>query len=316
VKQSVLVQPRKSEVWDVPLPSIGPEEVLIRVRACGVCASELHGPWKNPPALPWKLGHEVAGEVVEVGEQVKGFSPGMAVTGIINQGFAEYAVAPFTHLVPIPAGIPYEFALGEPLSCVISAARRTRVELGDTVAIVGAGFMGLLMLQAILLKGPGRVVVVDVREEALELARTLGADEVYRPEEIPPQLKMVCWENIGKGFGADVVIEASGTQVALTLAGEIVKEHGILSIVGYHQGGLRSIDMDLWNWKGIEVVNAHERRTDFQMDSMRRALKLLQARKIVMDPLITHRYSLDQVDQAFSDLEQKPKGFIKAVVVM
>ena len=127
---------------------------------------------------------------------------------------------------------------------------------------------------------------------------------------------MVCWENIGKGFGADVVIEASGTQVALTLAGEIVKEHGILSIVGYHQGGLRSIDMDLWNWKGIEVVNAHERRADFQMDSMRRALKLLQARKIVMDPLITHRYSLDQVDQAFSDLEQKPKGFIKAVVVM
>lgn len=314
MKQSVLVQPRKSEVWEVPAPTVGPKDVLVRVKMCGVCASELHGPWKNPPSLPWKMGHEVVGEVVEVGEKVKDLRPGMIVTGLVSQGFAEYAVAPHTHLVPVPEGVPYESALGEPLSCVISAARRTPLELGDTVAIVGVGFMGLLTLQAIRLKGPGRIIAIDTREEALELAKSLGADEVYLPEEIPPKLKMVHWENLGKGFGADVVVEASGTQAALTLAGEIVREHGTLSIVGYHQDSPRTIDMQLWNWKALSVINAHERRTDFQMDCMRRGLDLLRARKIAMEFLVTHRYSLDQVDQAFADLETKPKGFIKGVI--
>ncbi|MEN3203177.1 MAG: zinc-binding dehydrogenase [Atribacterota bacterium] len=314
MKQSVLVQPQKSEVWEVPIPAIGPRDVLIRVRVCGVCASELHGPWKNPPSLPWKMGHEVVGEVVEVGEEVKDFHPQMVVTGLVSQGFAEYAVAPETHLVPVPEEVPFEFALGEPLSCVISAVRRTPLELGDTVAIVGVGFMGLLTLQAIRFKGPARIIAIDTREEALELAKSLGADEVYTPQEIPPKLKMVHWENLGKGFGADVVVEASGTQSALTLASEIVREHGILSIVGYHQEGPRIIDMQLWNWKAISVINAHERRVDFQMDCMRRGLDLLKAGKIRMEPLITHKYSLDQVDQAFIDLETKPKGFIKGVI--
>ncbi len=314
MKQSVLIQPRKSEVWEAPIPTIGPKDVLIRVRVCGVCASELHGPWKNPPSLPWKMGHEVVGEVVEVGEEVEDSRPQMVVTGLVSQGFAEYAVAPHTHLVPVPEGVPYEFALGEPLSCVISAVRRTPLELGDTVAIVGVGFMGLLTLQAIRLRGPARIIAVDTREEALELAKSLGADEVYIPQEIPSRLKMVHWENLGRGFGVDVAVEASGTQAALTLASEIVREHGTLSIVGYHQDGPRTIDMQLWNWKAISVVNAHERRVDFQMDCMRRGLNLLKAGKITMEPLITHRYSLDQVDQAFTDLETKPKGFIKGII--
>lgn len=260
------------------------------------------------------MGHEVVGEVVAVGEEVKGFYPQMVVTGLVSQGFAEYVVAPYTHLVPVPEEVPYEFALGEPLSCVISAVRRTPLELGDTVVIVGVGFMGLLTLQAIRLRGPARIIAIDTREEALELAKSLGADEIYTPQEIPPNLKMVHWENLGKGFGADVVVEASGTQTALTLASEIVREHGILSIVGYHQEGPRTIDMELWNWKAINVINAHERRVDFQMDCMRRGLNLLKAGKITMKPLITHKYSLDQVDQAFADLETKPKGFIKGVI--
>lgn len=314
MKQSVLIQPRKSEVWEAPIPTIGPKDVLIRVRVCGVCASELHGPWKNPPSLPWKMGHEVVGEVVEVGEEVEDSRPQMVVTGLVSQGFAEYVLAPHTHLIPVPEGVPYEFALGEPLSCVISAVRRIPLELGDTVAIVGVGFMGLLTLQAIRLRGPARIIAVDTREEALELAKSLGADEVYIPQEIPSRLKMVHWENLGRGFGVDVAVEASGTQAALTLASEIVREHGTLSIVGYHQNGPRTIDMQLWNWKAISVVNAHERRVDFQMDCMRRGLNLLKAGKITMEPLITHRYSLDQVDQAFTDLETKPKGFIKGII--
>ncbi len=315
MKQSVLVRPRTSEVWEVPVPNVGPHEVLVRVKACGVCSSELHGPWTNPPSLPWRMGHEVAGEVVKVGAQVHDLNPGMAVTGLFSQGFAECAVAQDDQVVPLPEGIPYECALGEPLSCIISAAHRTEVEIGDTVAIVGVGFMGLLMLQALNLKGPIKIFAVDVRKEALELAKGLGADEALTSEEIPENLKLLHWENMKKKFGLDVVVEASGTQVGLTLASEMVREHGVLSIVGYHQGGQRSVDMELWNWKALRILNAHERRVSFQMDCMKRGLRLLERHKIEMEPLITHQYPLDQVDQAFMDLERKPAGFIKAVII-
>jgi len=299
-----------------PLPIVGSRDVLVRVKACGVCASELHG-WHGDNGLyPREYGHEVSGEVVEVGEEATDLRPGMAVTGLFEKGFAEYAVAPRSHVAPIPEGAGYDIALGEPLSCIISGARRTRVELGDSVAIVGLGFMGLLMFQALCLKGPARVIGIDVREEALDTARRLGVDEVFSPDQVPDALKLTAWSQLGGGYGVDVAIEASGTQAGLTLAGQMVHEHGLLSIVGYHQGGPRQVDMELWQWKALEVLNAHERRASYQVDCMRRGLALLSRGKLEMAPLITHRFRLDQVDEGFRALLTKPAGFVKAVITM
>jgi threonine dehydrogenase-like Zn-dependent dehydrogenase len=114
----------------------------------------------------------------------------------------------------------------------------------------------------------------------------------------------------------DVAIEASGTQAGLTLAGQMAREHGVLAILGYHQGGPRQVDMELWNWKALEVLNAHERRAGYQMDCMRRGLTLLAAGKLQTAPLVTHRFGLDQVDDAFRALLTKPAGFVKAVITI
>ena len=314
MKQSVIIQPRHSVLQERPEPTVGPEDVLVKVKTCGVCASELHG-WKsdNGP-FPREYGHEVAGEVIEVGSQVQDFQPGMRVTGLFHKGFAEYSVAPQNMVTPIAENVSYEEAMGEPLACVLSGARRTNVELGDTIALVGLGFMGLLMLQAARLRGPARMIVIDPRGEALETARKFGADETYTPDQVPETLKLTQWSQLGKRWGANVVYENSGTQAGMTLAGQMVREHGILSLVGWHQGGARQVDMELWNWKAFDIVNAHERRMDYLMDCMRRGLALVAAGKIDMASLITHRYGLDQVDQAFQALVDKPSGYHKAII--
>jgi len=316
MQQSVLIAPQHSRLKERPTPTVGPMDVLVRVRACGICASESHGWLGDGGRYPREYGHEVAGDVVEVGAEVKDFRPGMAVTGLFQKGFAEYAVTPQTHVTPMPAGYGYDIALGEPLSCVISGARRTPIDLGDTVAIVGAGFMGLLALQVTRLKGASRVIVIDPRQEALATARRYGADETLTPDEVNQneKMRMMDISQVGLGYGVDVVIEASGTQAGLTLAGQMVREHGFLSVVGYHADGLRQVDMALWNMKAMVMLNAHERRADYQMDCMRRGLRLMAAGRLDVASLITHRFNLSQVDDAFRALMTKPAGFIKAII--
>jgi threonine dehydrogenase-like Zn-dependent dehydrogenase len=316
VKQSILFEPQHSRLEERPIPALGPDDVLVKVRACGVCASELHGWRGDGGSYPREFGHEVAGEVVEVGAGVHDVRPGARVTGLFHKGFAEYAMTSRALVTPIPERIGYDVVLGEPISCVISAARRTRVEHGDTVAIVGLGFMGLLTLQAIRLKGPARIIAVDLRPEVLQLAKRFGADETLAPDQVGEELKLTRWADLGKSMGVDTAIEASGTQAGLTLAGQMVHEHGMLSIVGYHQGGPRQVDMELWNWKALDVLNAHERRASYQMDCMRRGLALLAAGKLDTASLVTHRLGLPHVDEAFGALNSKVPGFIKAVIAM
>ena len=109
-------------------------------------------------------------------------------------------------------------------------------------------------------------------------------------------------------------MEGSGTQPGLTLAGEMVRAHGLLSILGYHQGGPRQVEVGMWNWKAIDVVNAHLRRRTDLIESMRIGLELTAKGLIDLGALVTHRYTLDEVDRAYTDLQEKPPEFIKAVV--
>lgn len=318
MKQSIIIKPKTSKIVDKDIPDFGDNEVLVRVRACGVCASELHGGWLNGTNYPLEAGHEVAGEVVAVGSAVKNIYQGMRVAGLFSSGFAEYAVARADRVAPIPDGISYDIAaaLSEPLSCVVSSTRRTPVEIGDTAAIVGLGFMGLLKLQTILLKGVAKVIAIDVREEALDTARKFGAEESYLPSNVPEEYKLNSWDRLNGDWGVNLAIEASGSQPALSLAVQLPKAHGYLNILGYHQGGKREVDVELLNWKAVTVINGHERRDDYKMDCLRRGLNLLIKDKINYKPLVTHRYGLEEVDRAFEALLNKPDGFIKAVIVI
>jgi threonine dehydrogenase-like Zn-dependent dehydrogenase len=314
MRYSQLVAPQHSEIADDTAGEPGEGEVRIRVTVCGVCASELH-PWNSGvDAYPRRLGHEPVGVVEAVGPGVSRFQVGDRVTGLFLQAFSDTCVAPEDVLLPVPEGLADENAMGEPLACLVNAQRRTPVELADRVALIGLGYMGLGMLQLLKLRGPSRIIAIDVRGEAREHALELGADEVYHPSEVPEEYFLTRWEDWESDRGLDVVVEASGTQPGLTLAGKLVRAHGVLSILGFHQGGDRQVDVEMWNWKAIDVVNAHVRRQQDLLDSMRIGLELEARGLINLGSLVTHRFDLASVDDAYTALRDKPEGFIKAVI--
>jgi threonine dehydrogenase-like Zn-dependent dehydrogenase len=317
MKASMISGPQKSEVANVAVPTIGDEEVLIRIKVCGVCASELH-PWMDGASGKRPIfGHEPVGIIEQVGSRVQGFLVGDRVTGLIYNAFAQYAKVDYRMIVKIPEVLDDFEALGEPLSCLMSGADRTTVSPGDDVAIIGAGFMGLGFLQLMNLKGAGRIIAVDMREESLEHARRFGANEIYTPQNVKSEYKVTQWGHMDQGIkGMEVSVEATGSQGGLELAGEMTAVHGILSIVGFHQGhgGLRNVNMELWNWKAISIVNAHERRSAVHIKQMEAGLKLIANKKLDMKSLITHVFSLDEVDNAYDAIKTKPAGFIKSVI--
>ena len=315
MKTVKLVEPRRFELFDLPIPPFGPDQVLIKVRYCGVCATEIHF-WLHAGDKNKIYGHEVVGDVVAVGSAVTQVKPGMRVTGMIYEGFAEYTVADAAKLVIIPDAVDDLSAFGEPLSCLISAVDRMPIQLGDHVAIVGAGYMGLGLLKFIKIKGAGKITVIDIRDESLDLARRLGADEVFHPDQVPERYKVEHWNDRMYLDGIPVVAEVTGTEPGLDLAGRMVSLHGHLNIVGYHgsNGGIRQVHMDLWNWKALNICNGHERRDAVHLAAQRGAMALLANGKLTTRELITHVYHLDQINQAFAAQIEKPSGFIKAVI--
>jgi len=300
-----LVAPRRSDVTSDEAGPPGARKVLVRVLACGVCASELHT-WEEPlPAYPVAMGHEPVGVVEETGSRVTGVAVGDRVTGRCGPAFADHLLADQDDLVVVPSGLGLADSLGEPLGCVVEGLRRTPVGSGDSVAVIGAGYMGLLTLELLGLGGAEALVAVDPRPDARSAALELGA-EAFAPGDA----------SIDARSGAfDVVIEATGTQAGLDSATGLVREHGVLSILGFHQGGRRSVDLETWNWKSIDVVNAHVRRRDLLNEAIRRGLELVRLGRIRPGRLVTHRFGLEDLDRAFEALASKPPGFIKAIVV-
>lgn len=301
-----LVAPRRSEITSAEAASQAAGEVVARVLACGVCASELHA-WEGPiPAYPVAMGHEPVGIVLETGSAVTRVAVGDRVTGRAGPAFADYLVTNQDDLIVVPPGLGLDDSLGEPLGCVVEGLRRTRIGSGDRIALVGAGYMGLLTLELLATDGARGIVAIDPRPDARSAALELGAGEAFAPGDAP----------IDAQAGAfDVAIEATGTQAGLDAATDLVREHGVLSILGFHQGGRRSVDMETWNWKSIDVVNAHVRRRDLLNEAIRHGLELVALGRIRPGRLLTHRFPLEGLDDAFGALASKPPGFIKAIVV-
>lgn len=294
----------------------GSTQVVVQTEICGVCASDLPV-WRDAqPRYPIRLGHEPTGIVLEVGASVVGLRAGDRVTGQVEGTFSEHFVAEAEDLVIVPSSIDPGLALGEPLGCMVEADRRTRIDPGQRVAIVGLGFMGLGLLQLIRRRRPARLIAIDPRAEARARALAFGADEAIRPDEVRSADVVDRVDDWTKPRGHDVVIEASGTQAGLELAGRLVRAHGTLSIFGYHQGGPRLVDMEMWNWKAIDVVNAHVRDRRLLHDAIERGLGLMADGAISFETLVSHRLSLAQVDAAFGALSVKAPGFSKAVITV
>jgi threonine dehydrogenase-like Zn-dependent dehydrogenase len=177
-----------------------------------------------------------------------------------------------------------------------------RIEAGQTVAVVGVGFLGAVLTQLAARAG-AQVVAVSRREPALRMARDLGAAEATTPQA-PPEPESY-----------DVVLEAAGKQEALDVAAPLVKVRGRLVIAGFHQDGPRSIDLQSWNWRGIDVINAHERDPAVYLEGIRLAAQWTVEERLDPDPLYTHRFPLERVADALDAACERPDGFMKALVM-
>lgn len=316
MKIAVLYGPKDFRIEEVPQPKIKGNEYLLNIKACGVCHSELHQ-WKEKiPGLeyPRYIGHEISGEVIAKGDKVNKFKIGDRVAAWVDgRGYAEQIAITEEKLFLMDDNLSYEEAILEPVACTTNGVMRANIQIGDTVALVGTGFMGLILLQQIKLVGASKVIAIDVRNEMLDVAKKLGADEIINPidEDVKSKIK-----EITNDIGVDVCFEIGGTQATLDLAPELTRMEGKLVIFGYHPGERVIRDLGYWNWMAFDIINAHFRDINTILKGSRIGMSLLNEGRINMNALVTHKLKLHEINQAFELSSSKPKGFIKSVLVM
>jgi threonine dehydrogenase-like Zn-dependent dehydrogenase len=306
-----IVAPRRVEIDEIRLPEPGPGEVRIQVEGCGVCGSNLPlwrgRPWFQYPVEPGAPGHEGWGWVDRVGAEVGGVRPGERVAFLSSRAYADYDIARADSLVRVPAAI--EVFPGEALGCAMNIFRRSEIEPEQTIALVGVGFLGALLIQLAVAAG-AQVIAISRRPFALQVARRYGAAEALASSDRTAAIARVMQRT--DGSGCPCVIEAAGEQETLDLASELVGVRGRLVIAGYHQDSPRQVNMQLWNWRGIDVINAHERDPRRYVEGMNAAAERVAQGSLDTGPLYTHGFPLENISAAFAALDERPEGFLKA----
>lgn len=316
MRAAVLTGAGKLMIAEAPLPEPKPGQVRVRLEGCGVCASNLT-PWAGPdwmqfPTEPGALGHEGWGVVDAVGGAVESLQPGDRVGFLSNKAYAEYDLADASQVVNLPDALAGLDLPLEPFGCAMNIFRRSDIREVQTVAVIGIGFLGALLVRLAANAG-ARVIAISRREESLDLARRMGARETI-PMHDHSQIIERASELTGGHF-CDRVIEAVGKQWPLDLAAELTSEGGRLIIAGYHQDGPRQVNMQLWNWRGFDVANAHERDPAVSVQGMRDAVAAIESGLIDPKMVITHRYPLERLGEALNATRDRPGNFVKAVVV-
>lgn len=316
MKAALLYGAHDWRIEEIDSPEFGDDELLITIKACGVCHSELHQWEEKVPGLdyPRFIGHEASGIVKSAGKKIKKFKEGDRVAlWVFCKGFAEEVTVKENQVFPIADDITFEEALAEPISCTTNGLLKTNVQLADTVALIGTGFMGLILLQQLKHQGVSKLIAIDIREEILNTANQLGADIVLNPAkvEVPEEIR-----KLTDGKGVDVAFEVGGVQQTLDMLSQITRMEGKIVIFGYHPGKRVINDLGYWNWMAYNIINGHFRNMDTILDGSRRGMEMLNKKLINMKPLITHKYKLSEIENAFMAAKNKPEGFIKAVVVI
>jgi L-iditol 2-dehydrogenase len=342
LKALVLKEYNRFAYEEVPDPQPAAGEVLVQVKACGICGSDVHGMdgstgRRIPPLI---MGHEAAGVIAAVGPAVADWRNGERVTfdstvycgtcwycrrGEINLcdrrrvlgvscaeyrrdgAFAEYVVVPQHILYRLPAGIDFrQAALVEALSIAVHAVQRLAPRLGDSVVVVGAGIIGLLVVQALKASGCGRVIAVDVAPERLQLARRLGADAGLDPgrEDVRARL-----QELTGGRGADGAVEAVGTTPAVQTAVAAVRKGATLALIGNVSPQVE-LPLQAVVTREISVHGSCASRGEYST-----ALELIERRAIDVDTLISAEAPLREGAEWFRRLYEKEKGLIKVVLV-
>jgi threonine dehydrogenase-like Zn-dependent dehydrogenase len=315
MRAAVVTGPGSVAVHRVPRPEPGPGQVRIRLEGCGVCASNLT-PWAGPdwmvyPTEAGGLGHEGWGVIDALGQGVTDLAVGQRVAALSHRSYAEYDIADSASVVVLPAVLDGRPFPGEAFACAMNIFRRAEIAPGQTVAIVGIGFLGAVLTRLAARAG-ARVIALSRRRFSLDLARRMGAVETLAMDDHYGIISRVA--DLTGGRLCDVVIEAVGKSWPLDLAAELTAERGRLVIAGYHQDGPRQINMQLWNWRGLDVVNAHERDPAVYVRGLREAIEAVATGRLEIEPLITAAYPLERLGEALDATRDRPDGFLKAVV--
>jgi threonine dehydrogenase-like Zn-dependent dehydrogenase len=311
----VIQAPGQAVLQDVPRPDPGPGQVLLQLEGSGVCASSLPlwegRSWFDYPQAAGGPGHEGWGRVAAVGDGVTGLAVGDRVAALTYRAHAEYDLAEAGSVVKLPDTLAGKAVPGEPLGCAVNIFGRSDIRAGQVVAIVGIGFLGALLTQLATHVG-ATVIAISRREDSLAFARRFGARHTVVMDDHHQVIEKV--RQVTGGQWCQRVVECTGLEWPLQLASELCAIRGRLVIAGYHQDGMRQVNVQLWNWRGLDVINAHERDPQAYIDGMREAVALMEQGVLDPEPLYTHRLPLDKLGEALELTRTRPHGFMKALV--
>lgn len=315
-KAAVLTAPQKVELQELDLPEPGEGEVRIRLEGCGVCASNIPvwegRDWFDYPVEAGNPGHEGWGVIDAVGENVKGLSEGERVTALSYNAYATHDIAKAENVVKLPDFLDGKAFPGEPLGCAMNIFKRSDISEGQTVAIVGSGFLGSLLTQLAKSKG-ARVIAISRRDFSLETASSSGADKLIKMDDHYKVIEKV--KKLTDGNFCERVIECTGKEWPLNLSIELTGERGKLIVAGFHQDGMRSVNVQMLNWRGIDMISAHERDSAEYIKGIKAAIEAVREGKMNPFPLFTHRFKLNEMKQAYEHLTGRPNGFVKALII-
>jgi threonine dehydrogenase-like Zn-dependent dehydrogenase len=313
--RGVISGPGKFHLEKVETPRPIGNEVLVRLEGCGVCASTLPlwegRSWVSYPLEAGAPGHEGWGIVEEIGAGVESVRVGDRVGILSKHAFSEVELVHVGLVVRLPSNLAGMEFPGEALARAMNIFQRADIHAGQRVAVIGAGFLGSLLVQLIAAAG-ATTIAISKRGSSLESARLMGAKYL-----IPFSNSYVVLDEVGRvtaGEFCERVIEATGYQEALDLAGELSAIGGKLLIAGVHRDGLRRVNLQLWNTRGLDVVTAYDHEPEAYLGGMRAAILALGEGRLEPTPLYTHRFRLPDLPDAFELLVNRTDGFMKSLM--
>lgn len=295
------------ELTEVEVGDPGPGQVQVEVSVCGICSWDVAtcklGSDFEHPAPP---GHEGVGYIRKIGPGVEGFEAGDRVAA---GGFCAVCNRPAGNVYKVPeSDLADEYWIVEPVSCAVTGLDHCRLSTGDRVAVIGCGFMGLLILQGLMHSLAGQVVGIDIQEEKLRAARNIGVEEVYNtsrtdPDDLAEELH---------ARGIDVVVDTSGSEKGLDLAARIVKRGGLINLFGWVKGKRATFDPSLWHAGGFTVVNSSP--SSRLRNPFPAAIRMMQKGVFDLQPLVTHVVPLEQYPALMRRIIEGDPTYIKGVV--